>query len=298
VTEALSAVSADALSSAPVRAPWRRMLRRWGFWIPASVLALLMLIALFPAPFAWIFGNGDPRVCDVGKSLEGPQAGHPFGFDVQGCDVYANVIYGTQSSMAVGVLTTVLALTIAIVLGVLAGLGARWIDWSVSRLTDIFLGFPFLLGAIVMLTVIGTRNVLSVSIVLAIFGWPTMARLMRGSVRSVRNQDYVLAARTMGLPSWRVVWRYVLPNSIAPVLVIATIAVGSVIVAESSLTYLGVGLQPPAISWGLQLASASTKFQLAPHLLIFPGLFLAATVLSIISLGDTLRATLDPRRQQ
>jgi ABC-type dipeptide/oligopeptide/nickel transport system permease subunit len=274
------------------------MLRRPGFIIPAVVLGLLLLIAIAPAPFAWLFGNGDPRACDVNRSLEPPQAGHPFGFDVQGCDVWANVIYGTQSSMAVGVLTTVLTVIIALVLGTLAGLGKGGVDWTVSRLTDIFLGFPFLLGAIVMLTVIGVRNVVTVSLVLAVFGWPTMARLMRASVRGVGNQDYVLAASTMGLPTRRIVWRYVLPNSIAPVLVIATITVGAVIVAESSLTYLGVGLQPPAISWGLQLASASTKFQLAPHLLVFPGLFLTATVLCIVSLGDALRATLDPRRQQ
>lgn len=298
MSESLAAVSADSLARGSTRAPWRRMIRRPGFLVPAIVLALLVLIAIVPAPFAGLFGNGDPRVCDFGRSLAGPEAGHPFGFDMQGCDVYANVIYGTQSSLAVGALTTALALTIALVLGTLAGLGRRWVDSVVSRLTDVFLGFPFLLGAIVMLTVIGERNVLTVSLVLAVFGWPTMARLMRGSVRGVANQDYVLAAATMGLPRRRIILRYVLPNSIAPVLVVATIAIGGVIVAESSLTYLGVGLQPPAISWGLQLANATTKFELAPHLLVFPGLFLTATVLSIVALGDTLRATLDPRRQQ
>ena len=293
----------DALFDTPVTAPvaargtWRRLLRSPGTLIPGAVLALLVIIALFPAFFAGFFGNPDPRVCDLGRSIAPPEAGHPFGFDVQGCDVYANVIYGTQSSIAVGVLTTVLALVVAVVLGVIAGTRGGWIDSLISRLTDVFLGFPFLLGAIIVLNSLPERTVLTVSLVLAMFSWPLLARLMRGSVRATSQAEYVLAARTMGLSWWRVVTRYILPNSIAPVTVVATIMIGSVIVSESSLTYLGIGLQSPAISWGLQLASASGQFQNSPHLLIFPAAFLAVTVLSIITLGDTLRSALDPRRQ-
>jgi ABC-type dipeptide/oligopeptide/nickel transport system permease subunit len=218
--------------------------------------------------------------------------------DVQGCDVYANVIYGTRSSLSVGVLATLVALLVALLLGTLGGLAGRGVDWTISRVTDVFLGFPFLLGAIVVLSAVGQRSVLTVSLVLALFGWPMMARLMRSSVRSIRAADYVEAAVTMGIPRRRIVSRYIVPNAISPMLVIATLSVGATIVAESSLTYLGIGLQPPAISWGLQLAAASTKFQLAPNLLIFPGLFLAVTVLSITALGDALRVAFDPRRQQ
>jgi oligopeptide transport system permease protein len=285
--------------TAPIsRHSWRSVLRRWNVVVPSVVIVLLLLIALFPALFAGIFGHGDPRACNVSQSLEPPQAGHPFGFDVQGCDVYANVIYGTQSSLAVGVLGTVVALIIALALGTLGGLGARAVDWTVSRLTDIFLGFPFLLGAIVVLTAIGQRSVLTVSLVIALFSWPTMARLMRSSVRGIRNADYVSAAVTMGIPRSRIIARYIIPNAIAPMLVIGTLSVGAVIVGESTLTYLGIGLQPPAISWGLQLAGASARFQLAPWLLIFPGTFLAVTVLAITALGDALRIAFDPRRQQ
>lgn len=293
----------DALFDTPVTAPaaargtWRRLLRRPGTVIPGAVLALLVIIALFPAFFAGFFGNPDPRVCDLGRSIAPSEAGHPFGFDVQGCDVYANVIYGTQSSIAVGVLTTVLALVVAVVLGVIAGTRGGWVDSLISRLTDVFLGFPFLLGAIIVLNSLPERTVLTVSLVLAMFSWPLLARLMRGSVRATSQAEYVLAARTMGLSWWRVVTRYILPNSIAPVTVVATIMIGSVIVSESSLTYLGIGLQSPAISWGLQLASAQSKFQLAPHLLVFPSLFLAITVLSMIALGDNLRAAFDPHRR-
>jgi ABC-type dipeptide/oligopeptide/nickel transport system permease subunit len=290
------------LAPAPVppgrRTPWRRTVRSIRFLVPAAMLALLVVIALFPSLFAGLFGNGDPRVCELRMSGDAPAPGHPFGYDLQGCDVYANVIYGTQSSLAVGVFTTMLATVAAIVLGTIAGYRGGAADWIVSRLTDVFLGFPFLLGAIVVLTSIGQRSVLTVSLVLSLFGWPLMARLVRGSVRSVRNADYVRAARTMGIGTGRIISHHVLPNALAPVLVIATITTGSVIVAESSLTYLGIGLEAPAISWGLQLASASSQFLSSPHLLIFPSLFLAVTVLSIISLGDTLRSTLDPRRQQ
>lgn len=299
MTDSFASVSASTLEGAPLRRnPWRGLLRKASFWIPAGVLAVLGIIALFPALFAGLFGNGDPRVCDLGSSGKPPTDGHPFGFDLQGCDVYANVIFGTQASITIGVLTTVIAVVVAIVIGTAAGMYGGVIDWMLSRLTDVFLGFPFLLGAVVVLNTIGDRSVISVSLVLALLGWGTMARIVRGSVRSVRGADFVLAARTMGISGWRIVLRYVLPNSLAPLFVVATIAVGATIVAESSLTFLGIGLRAPAISWGLQLSSAAGQFQNSPHLLIFPAAFLAVTVLSIITLGDTLRGALDPRRQQ
>lgn len=299
MTDSFANITASGLGGVPMRRnPLRALLGRVSFWIPAGVLAFLCVIALFPALFAGLFGNGDPRVCDLGSSGKAPTDGHPFGFDLQGCDVYANVIFGTQASISIGVLTTVLAVLIAVVVGTLAGLYGGPLDWVLSRITDVFLGFPFILGAVVVLNTIGDRSVFSISLVLAMLGWGTMARIVRGSVRSVRGADFVLAARTMGLGTWRVVTKYVLPNSLAPLFVVATITVGATIVAESTLTFLGIGLRAPAISWGLQLARAASQFQNSPHLLVFPAAFLAVTVLSIITLGDSLRAALDPRRQQ
>ncbi|WP_104090402.1 ABC transporter permease [Arthrobacter sp. GMC3] len=280
------------------RTPWRGAVRRVGFIAPAAVIVILALIALFPSFFASFFGNGDPRFCDLGSSAEGPTRGHPFGFDLQGCDVYANVIFGTQSSLGVGLLTAVMSTTVAVVVGIIAGYRGGVVDWVLSRLTDVFLGFPFLLGAIVVLTTIGSRTIVSVSLVLALFSWPLQARLMRTSTRTVRGADFVRAAITMGVPTYRILVRYILPNAITPVLVIAAISVGSVIIAESSLTYLGIGLEPPTISWGLQLANGSAHFIRSPHMLVFPALFLATTIISIIVLGDTLRSALDPRRQR
>jgi ABC-type dipeptide/oligopeptide/nickel transport system permease subunit len=279
------------------RRPLRAAVRKPGFWLPAGVLVVVLLIAAFPSFFAGFFGHGDPRVCQLGRSGASPTAGHPFGYDLQGCDVYANVVYGTRSSIAVALLTTVLAGVVAVVVGTVAGMVGGWVDTVLARLTDVFLGFPFLLGAVVVLNSVGERSVLTVSLVLALFGWPTMARLVRSSVRSVRNAEFVLAARTMGLSTWRITTRYVLPSSISPLLVLATITVGGVIVSESTLTYLGIGLESPAISWGLQLSAATSQFLRAPHVLIAPAVFLAVTVLSVIALGDTLRAALDPRRR-
>lgn len=293
------APSTESLALAgPRRSLGRDLLRRPGFVIPAVVLLLLAVISIVPGWVAGLFGHGDPYACDLLLSAQPPSFGHPFGRDVQGCDVYANVIYGTRTSISIGFLTTALAVVAALIAGTIAGSIPGVVDSVVSRIIDICLGFPFLLGAIVLLSAVRERTVLSISLVLALFAWPIMARLVRSSVRSVRSLDYVAAGRLIGISEWRLATRYVLANSIAPLVVVATTTVGAIIVAESSLTYLGAGLRAPVISWGLQLASAQSSFQQHPHLLIFPAAFLAVTVLSIITLGDSLRAALDPRQER
>lgn len=291
----VTATLGSHLDSSPRRGVWRALRRRFMFWVCLAVLAVLGAIALFPEFFARLGGSGDPRACDLRTSAQPPSAAHPFGTDLQGCDVYANVIFGTRASLTVGLLCTVLALVVALVLGTIAGFWGGWADRLISRLTDVFLGFPFLLGAVVVLTSLPERSVLTVSLVLALFSWPTMARLVRGSIRAIRGADYVDAARAMGLSTPRILTKYVLPNSIGPVLAVSTIMVGSVIVSEATLTFLGLGLRAPSISWGLQLASAQDRFQVAPHMLLFPSLFLTITVLAMITLGDILRDTLDPK---
>jgi ABC-type dipeptide/oligopeptide/nickel transport system permease subunit len=248
-----------------------------------------------PQPFAGLFGHPDPRVCELSRTVKPPTAGHPFGFDVQGCDVYANVIHGARASIIVGLICTAIALGIALVVGTLAGFVGGIVDSILARLTDIFLGFPFLLGAIVVLNTLGSRSVITVAVVLALFAWPTLARLVRTSVRGIRQAEFVQAATAMGLPTGRILTQYVLPNAIGPVLAVATLTVGGVIVAESTLTFLGLGLRAPSISWGLQLASAQAEFQRAPHLLLYPSIFLAATVLSLMTIGDVLRDAINPR---
>ncbi|HEY0188743.1 MAG TPA: ABC transporter permease [Cellulomonas sp.] len=294
-TATLSAGGGPTEVPAAPRGVWRSLRRRPLFWVCAAVLALLALIAVAPSWFAGWFGQPDPRACELADSAQEPSSAHVFGTDVQGCDVYANVIYGTRASLTVGLLCTVIALAVALVLGTAAGFYGGFADRLIARLTDVFLGFPFLLGAVVVLTSIGSRSAVVVALVLALFSWPTMARLVRGSVRSVRDAPYVEAARSMGLRDRRIIARYVLPNSIGPVLAVATTMVGGVIVSESTLTFLGLGLRAPSISWGLQLSSAQTYFQTSPHMLVFPSIFLTVTVLAMITLGDVLRDVLDPK---
>ena len=280
---------------APRRGVWPALRRRPLFWTSLALLALLAVVAVAPGPLAALFGIPDPRACDLAAGRQAPSAAHLFGTDVQGCDVLANVLFGTGTSLFIGLMTTVACLSIALVLGTIAGYYGGWADALIARLTDVFLGFPFLLAAIVVLNSVPDRSPLVLSLVLAAFSWPTMARIVRGSVRAVRDSEFVQAATALGLGHGRIVLTHVLPNALGPVLAIATTMVGSVIVAESTLTYLGVGLVQPSISWGLQLASAQNFFQTAPHMLFFPALFLTITVVSLITLGDILRDALDPK---
>jgi ABC-type dipeptide/oligopeptide/nickel transport system permease subunit len=258
-------------------------------------VAVVLAIVIAPAPFAALFGHGDPYACDLARSGRGPGWGHPFGFDVQGCDLYANVIYGGRPTVTIGLLVTAGILVVAVVLGGAAGYLGGVTDAVVGRLADVVLGFPLILGALVVLTVTPDRNVLVISAVLVAFGWPTMTRLMRSTVLGAAERDYVLAARTHGASAFRIVARHVLPNAISPVLVYATTAVGGVMVAETTLTFLGIGLQAPEISWGIQLAEAQQQFLQHPHLLIAPGASLSVTVISFVALGDALRDVLDPQ---
>ncbi|MFI7066825.1 ABC transporter permease [Kribbella sp. NPDC050124] len=281
-------VEEDALAP---RGVWGTVRRRVFFWLPLVVLAVLLLMAIVPQ----LLSSADPRACDISASARPSSPGHPFGQDLQGCDVYANVVHGARASLTVGMVCTLIALAVAVVVGTAAGYVGGWADSILARATDIFLGFPFLLGAIVILNSLGQRSALSISLVLAVFSWPTLARMVRTTVRATRDAEYVQAAKAMGFPTGRILTHYVLPNSIGPVLAVATLTVGGVIVAESTLTFLGLGLRAPSISWGLQLATAQSRFQQAPHTLIYPAVFLAATVLSLITLGDVLRDAVNPK---
>jgi oligopeptide transport system permease protein len=277
------------------RDAWQTLQRNPSFLVSVVLILFMAFIAAFPAPVAGLFGHGDPRLCDIGSSGRPPSAGHPFGFDLQGCDLYANVIYGARPSISIGLLTTILSFAVAGVLGVVSGFRGGWVDGVVSRLMDVFFGFPFILGAIIILTAFPHRSVWTMALVLALFSWPTGTRLMRSSVLGVRGNDYVLATRALGARPRRIMFRHVFPNAVAPLVVLSTLLVGGIIAAEASLTFLGVGLQLPAISWGLQLSVSRGYLEQYPHMLFFPALFLSLTVLAFILLGDALRDALDPK---
>ena len=184
---------------------------------------------------------------------------------------------------------------IGVFLGALAGFYGGWFDTLIARITDVVYGLPTVLGSIIILNAFTERGLLQVSIALIALGWMTFLRLFRSSVISVKETDYVSAARAMGATDSRIILRHILPNALAPVLVYGTIAVGGIIAAEATLSFLGIGLQLPAISWGLQIGTGQRLIRTAPHIIFFPSIFLSVTVLCFILLGDALRDALDPK---
>jgi ABC-type dipeptide/oligopeptide/nickel transport system permease subunit len=275
---------------------WRKLRRNPLFVISALVILVYAVMAAFPHLFTSFYpGIQDPQDCSLSSSADRPSGEAWFGFDIQGCDYYANVIYGAKVSMVIGIATAGFAGLIAVVLGALAGYYGGRLDTIISRITDVFFAIPLILGAIVVLNAIGTRGLFQVTLVLVAFGWMTQLRLMRSATIERRDADYVDAARALGASTPRVIMRHIVPNAIAPVIVYGTIFVGVAIATEAALSFLGVGLQLPAISWGLMINSSFTRILQVPHLLLFPGIFLSVLVLAFIVLGDALRDALDPR---
>jgi oligopeptide transport system permease protein len=270
---------------------WRQLRRSPQFVIGAVIILILVVMAVVPQ----LFTRVDPRFCDLSRSRQGPSADAWFGYDLQGCDYYANVIYGARASITVGVLVVGGFLIIALVFGSLAGFFGGWVDNVVARVADVLYGMPFILGAIIILYQFDQRGVPQVAFALLVLTWMTPMRLVRSSVVAIRDSDYVQAARALGAGTFRIITRHILPNALAPVLVFATISIGAVIAAEAALSFLGVGLRLPAISWGLMIGEAQNFLRTSLHLLLFPGAFLVVTVLSFISVGDALRDALDPK---
>ncbi|MFF5217218.1 ABC transporter permease [Micromonospora sp. NPDC000442] len=278
--------------SASLWADARRQLLR----DPVFVVALLYILAVGSmAAFPKLWTSQDPRACSTDRSRVSPSWEHPFGFDVLGCDYYAHAIYGAHPSMVIAVMATSGIVLFGGVLGLLAGYYGGWVDAVISRVMDIFFSLPFLLGAIVFLTVIKRQNIWTITAVLFLLAWPTIARIIRGSVISSKDLDYVHAAKAVGARNSRLMFRHILPNAIAPMLVYATIVLGSFVAAEATLTFLGVGLQQPAQSWGIMISTHQVYFLDDPWLLLFPCGLLVGTVLSFILMGDALRDALDPK---
>jgi oligopeptide transport system permease protein len=281
---------------------WASLKRNVLFWIGSLFGLVFVLVALFPALFA---RGADPRDCRLETSLDKPSAAHWFGFDQQGCDYQAAVVYGARNSLIIGLLAVLFVLVLGVVMGAIAGFFGGVTDGVLSRITDVFYALPLVLGALVLLRVGPTTDIPiinkpgpgAVALALALFGWMTAMRLVRSQVIAVKSSDYVAAARAMGASNSRILIRHILPNAVAPVLVYATITVGVLIAAEATLTYLGVGLQRPANSWGLQIEAGQSLLRTAPHLVFFPSLALTLTVMAFIMMGDALRDALDPRQR-
>jgi len=291
----LGVVDAPDDTSAPAslwREAWRQMRRRPLFWIAAVMIVLVVLVAIFPS---W-FTSTDPRFCQLRYRAGGPIPGHPLGFDGQGCDVYSRIVYGARASVVVGVLTTITTTIVGVLVGAVSGYFGKWFDVILSRLTDVFFAIPLLLAAILISSTFSEhRNIWLVVLILSIFGWPGIARIMRGSVLSVKNNEFITAARALGASRTGILGRHVIPNAIAPVIAQATVMLGAFIVAEATLSFLGVGLPPTVVSWGGDISRAQNLLHTAPQVMLWPGLALAITVLSFIMMGDVVRDALDPK---
>jgi len=270
---------------------WRDLRRNPVFLLSALVILFLVFISLWPSAIA----SGSPLTCDLARSQDGPGRGAPFGYDGQGCNVYTRTVYGARTSVTVGVCATLGVAVLGSVLGGLAGYFGGWWDALLSRTTDIFFAIPVILGGLVLLSVVTSNTVWPVIGFMVLLGWPQISRIARGSVITARQHDYVQAARALGASDSRILLRHIAPNAVAPVIVVATIALGTYISLEATLSYLGVGLKPPSVSWGIDISAASPYIRNAPHALLWPSGALAVTVLAFIMLGDAVRDALDPR---
>jgi oligopeptide transport system permease protein len=274
---------------------WRDLRRRPLFWIAAALILAVIVVAAFPR----LFTSLDPRFCELSNSLGSPSAGHPFGYDFQGCDIYARTIYGARASVLVGVLATAAVVVVGAIVGAFAGFYGGWFDAVLSRITDIFFAIPLVLAAIVIMQMFKeNRNVITVVMVLAVFGWPQIARITRGAVMSVKNADFITAAKALGASRLATLARHVMPNAAAPIIVTATVSLGTFIVAEATLSFLGIGLPPEITSWGADIAKAQRSLRSQPSVLFYPAGALALTVLSFIMMGDAVRDALDPKARK
>jgi oligopeptide transport system permease protein len=271
---------------------WRTLRRNPMFIISGLLIIFILVMALAPS----LFTKQDPNACDLANSLSGSSAGHPFGFDLQGCDVYTRVVYGTRTSVSVGVFSTLLVVAVGTLIGAIAGFFGGWIDAVLSRVTDIFFALPMLLGAIVVLQMFKTsKSIWKIVLVLALFGWVGVCRIARSAVLEAKNLEFNTASTALGSTPMRNLFRHILPNSLAPIIVIGTTSLASYIVSEATLSFLGVGLPTTTVSWGGDISSAQTNLQTDPLVLFYPSAALAITVLAFIMMGDAVKDALDPK---
>ncbi len=261
-------------------------------WFGVAVIAMFLLVAL-AAP---AIGRFDPTHIDLANTLRPPSVDHWFGTDAQGRDVWARLLFGTRVSLLVGLASQGVALSIGVGLGLIAGYRGRWTDEVIMRLADVTLAFPSLLLLIAMAAAF-EPSLTVVCLVIGVVGWAGMARLVRGQVLVVRELEYVQAMRALGARDRRIIWRHLLPNVIAPVVIAATLGIAGAIMAEAALSFLGLGVQPPTPSWGAMIADGRDLSQLrgAPWTSLAPGLAIGTAVLGFNLLGDALRDALDPR---
>ncbi|MBC8390388.1 MAG: ABC transporter permease [Actinobacteria bacterium] len=255
-----------------------------------SIVILIILIAIF-AP---LISPYNPILRIKEDSSLSPSMNHLFGTDLLGRDIFSRVIYGSRISIEVGVIAVGISVIIGLFFGALSGYFGGISDAVIMRVADIFFAFPYILGAIAIMTILGP-GIVNIFIAIGILGWASIARIFRSSILIIKNKEYIEAARAMGAGSSRIIMRHIFPNSFAPIIVYATMNVGTAIIVEAALSFLGIGVQPPTPAWGKMLAESLSYIDTAPWMMFFPGLAILITVLGFVLLGDGLRDAFDPK---
>jgi peptide/nickel transport system permease protein len=257
--------------------------------------ALILLVLASGAIAAPLVASNDPYKVDISAYRTGPAANHPLGTDSSGRDVFSRMLYAGRVSLSVGLVAVAIYTLIGVILGAFSGFYGGWVDAFIMRLADIVLSFPALILIITVVSVLGP-SIYNIMLVIGLLGWPPIARIVRGLFLSLREREFVLASRTVGVSNSRIIFRHMLPNALAPVIVAATFGMANAILLEAGLSFLGLGVQPPTPSWGNMLKDAQslTVLESMPWLWIPPGTMIALAVLAINFIGDGLRDALDP----
>ncbi|MEX2292588.1 MAG: ABC transporter permease [Acidimicrobiales bacterium] len=290
MTDVPAETTLDASAARPLRVDvWRRFKRNRLAMLGLVMIVLLVLVAVFAdviAPYGIAERSSSFR--------EGPSSEHWFGTDTIGLDVFSRIVYGSRVSLKIGIAATSIALVLGLLLGAVAGFFGGIVDTLIMRLTDVFLSIPYIVLAVAIAAFFG-KSENSVILVLGLTGWLGICRIVRASFLSLKQLEYVEAARALGFPRARIMFGHMLPNALQPIIVYGTIAVGSVVLSEAALSFLGVGPQYPTPAWGLMVADGKSSLSNAPHMLFFPSGAILLTVLSFVFVGDGLRDALDPK---
>jgi peptide/nickel transport system permease protein len=307
--ETVELVSGDISARSPTALFWRRFRADRVAMVSTGFILLLVLIAIFAPLIVKLFGLPGPSVqntnlTDAFGTPTGPTGAHPFGVDPRREDVMSRVIYGTRVSLEVGIIGTALATFVGVVLGLFAGFYRGWVDTLLSRIADVVLSFPILLLGIGIAAACAVDGCLGgliqpgVTVIIAIIviaGWTYIFRITRGQVLSLREKEFVDASRSLGASNLRIMFREILPNLVAPIIVYASLLIPTNILFEAALSFLGVGVKPPTASWGQMIADASGNFQAVWWYMLFPGIALLLTVLAFNLVGDSLQDALNPK---
>jgi len=262
--------------------------------IIAFTVLMLLAVASYGAPLITKYVlNTDPNKIDLFQAYDPPSAQHLLGMDQLGRDQLARLLYGGQISLTIGFSGAFLTMTIGVFFGAMAGFIGKWVDDAIMWFLNTMSSIPFILFLLII-TLLFKPKWYVLSIFIALNGWMGVSRMVRGEVLSVKERDYVLAAHALGVPTRKIIWRHVLPNVIPIVIIMTMTSIGGLILLETALSFLGLGVQPPTATWGNMLTKAQSYFSLGPHLVIFPGLLITITVLCLYLIGDGLRDALDP----